>query len=159
MKIRFWVIGASLAFLASASLPAVAQESEGSRAKGSQDRPQIQPPRPSPGKPQPPRPPKPQPPRPQPPRPPRPPVVVRDSLSLYSSTSWRGSSVRLTNSATSLGMFGFDNRAQSLRVVGHWQVCDRPRYRGVCRTVTGSQSNLARVGLSGRISSVRYLGR
>lgn len=154
MKMRLWTIVASLALLAPASFPASAQE-----AKGSQDRPQIQPPRPSPGKPQPPRPPKPQPPRPQPPRPPRPPVVIRDSLSLYSSTSWRGSTVRLTTSATSLGMFGFDNRAQSLRVVGRWQVCDRPRYRGTCRTITGSQSNLARIGLGGRISSVRYLGR
>ncbi len=76
-----------------------------------------------------------------------------------SGTSWRGSSIRLTNSATSLGMFSFDNRAQSLRVVGRWQVCDRPRYRGVCRTISGSQSNLARVGLGGSISSVRYLGR
>ena len=82
--------------------------------------------------------------------------MVRDSIT---HTSFRGESIRLTGSASSLGMYNFNTRAVSVRVTGRWQVCDRARYHGVCRTISGSRSNLARIGLSERISSVRYLGR
>ncbi len=85
--------------------------------------------------------------------------MVRGSIILYTHTSFRGESIRLTGSASSLGMYNFNNRAVSVRVTGRWQVCDRARYHGVCRTISGSRSNLARIGLSERISSVRYLGR
>lgn len=168
MKISFAAVTALMALMIlPMASPGIAQNTQDKPqvlpARPDPSGPQIQPPRPSkpqPPKPQPPRPPKPQPPRPpRPPQPPRPPIVVRDSIILYSHTSFRGESIRLTGSASSLGMFNFNNRAVSVRVTGRWQVCDRTRYHGTCRTISGSSSNLARIGLSERISSVRYLGR
>lgn len=128
------------------------------------DRPQIQPPRPGGPQIQPPRPGRPeiQPPRPRPPRPrpPRPPVVVNPGFStatLYSGQHWRGHYLTVRHAISDLRQYGFDNRAVSLRGAGRWQICSKAHYRGNCITVRGSESYFGK--LSGKVSSIRYLGR
>jgi hypothetical protein len=83
----------------------------------------------------------------------------RPNIQLFSSTGFQGTRVRLTTSTSSLGFYNFNNRARSARVVGRWTVCDRPNFRGRCRTISSSRSSLASMGMSGTISSVRLIGR
>jgi hypothetical protein len=83
----------------------------------------------------------------------------RPNIQLFSSTGFRGERLWLTTSTSSLGFYNFNNRARSARVVGRWMVCDRPNFRGSCRTINSSRSSFSSMGMSGRISSVRLLGR
>ena len=129
-------------------------------------RPEIQPPRPPRPEIQPPRPP-----RPQPPRPirPRPPVVVNPGWGqhhpgwaygravLYSGRYYSGHYMTVRQNIPDLSRYGFNDRADSLHARGRWQICSKTRYRGVCVTVRGSDPHLGR--LTGRVSSIRYVGR
>lgn len=139
-------------------------------------RPQIQPPRPvSPVivKPRPPRPEiqPPRPPRPQPPRPirPRPPITINPGWGhhnpgwaygravLFSGSYYSGHFMTVRHNIADLRQFGFNDRADSLHARGRWQICSETHYRGRCATVRGSDPYLGR--LTGRVSSIRYIGR
>ena len=135
--------------------------------------PQIQPPRPVEPVIVRPRPPRPeiQPPRPQPPRPiqPRPPITVNPGWGhlnpgwaygravLYSSTYFSGNFLTVRHNIPDLRRYGFNDRADSLHARGRWQICSETHYRGRCATVRGSDPYLGR--LTGRVSSIRYIGR
>jgi Beta/Gamma crystallin len=56
-------------------------------------------------------------------------------------------------------MESFGNRAQSVQVVGTWQLCDGPNFSGRCVTVSQNVPNLSAYGLNNRVSSARPLGR
>jgi hypothetical protein len=54
-------------------------------------------------------------------------------------------------------VFGFGNRAESLRVVGGgtWEICDGTKYSGRCITVGADVADLGRLGFANQIQSVR----
>lgn len=140
--------------------------------------PQIQPPRPDGPQIQPPRPTepvivKPRPPRPeiQPPRPirPSPPIIVNPGWGyhnpgwaygravLFSGSYYSGQFMTVRHNIADLRQYGFNDRADSLHARGRWQICSEAHYRGQCATVRGSDPYLGR--LTGRVSSIRYIGR
>ena len=49
----------------------------------------------------------------------------------------------------------FNSQAGSAQVVGRWELCDEPGFKGRCVTVTSDVRDLARVGLRDQVSSVR----
>ena len=54
---------------------------------------------------------------------------------------------------------GIDNKTSSLRVSGGaWMVCNRPNFRGQCRTFTQSIRDLRNTAFQDNISSVRRVG-
>jgi hypothetical protein len=54
---------------------------------------------------------------------------------------------------------GIDNKTSSLRVSGGaWMVCNRPNFRGACRTFTQSIGDLRNTEFQDNISSVRRVG-
>jgi hypothetical protein len=54
---------------------------------------------------------------------------------------------------------GIDNKTSSLRVSGGaWMVCNRPNFRGQCRTFTQSIGDLRNTEFQDNISSVRRVG-
>jgi hypothetical protein len=106
------------------------------------------------GGPQPPRPP-----RPEPPTPPgvRPPTGGNYEAILYTRADFRGQSLRVRGPAMNLALYpGFNDNVRSIRIVrGRAQVCVDAYYRGQCQTLRRSVSDLNRIGMGNRISSVR----
>jgi hypothetical protein len=98
-------------------------------------------------------------PKPPPPRPSRPhrPVFHQARLALYSLPHYRGQHVTLTRSTSDFHFIGFNDRAMSLRVNGHWRLCEHSHYGGRCITVRRDQSTI--FGLTGQASSARLEGR
>jgi hypothetical protein len=82
-----------------------------------------------------------------------PPQLVR--LVLYDRDRYRGGSRTIDAAEGSLG--GFGNRAQSLQVIGTWQLCDGPNFTGRCVTVSQNVPNLSSYGMTNRVSSARPL--
>jgi hypothetical protein len=78
-------------------------------------------------------------------------------LVLYDRERYRGGARTLDSGQGNLG--GFGNRAQSVQVVGTWQLCDGPNFTGRCVTVQQNVPNLAAYGMNNRVSSARPLGR
>jgi hypothetical protein len=78
-------------------------------------------------------------------------------LVLYDRERYRGGSRTLDSPIGTLGSFG--NRAQSVQVVGTWQLCDGPNFSGRCVTVSQNVPNLGAYGLNNRVSSARPMGR
>jgi hypothetical protein len=115
------------------------------------------------GGPQPPRPPRPEPPRPPRPEPPTPPGGVRPPTGgnyeaiLYTSADFRGRALRVAGPVVNLARYpGFNDNVRSIRILrGRAQVCVDAYYRGQCQTLSRSVSDLHRVGMGNRISSVR----
>jgi hypothetical protein len=74
-------------------------------------------------------------------------------LILYAQPGYRGAA-RVVDQARTFGSFG--NRAASVEIEGGvWEVCERDAARGNCVTLDSSVPDLARVGLTGPITSVR----
>jgi hypothetical protein len=87
----------------------------------------------------------------------RPPVAVRrPRLVLFDRDRYRGESRAIE--AASRGLGGFGNRAQSVQVIGTWQMCDGTDFTGHCVTVSEDIPNLGSLGLNNRVSSARPLG-
>ena len=74
---------------------------------------------------------------------------------LHTDTNYRGSQTRYTDRMNNL--FAMNNRAESITVGGRgqWELCDRIMFGGRCVTVNRSVTNLASLGMSDRIQSVR----
>jgi hypothetical protein len=128
-------------------------------------RPEIQPPRPQPPKPV--KPVRPRPPYPGFQRPPnyhfrfiRPPFYQYHYdpswAVLYSRHGWGGHYLTVDHSIPDLRAYHFDDRAYAIYGNGRWQVCTKTYYRGTCRTIRDSHRSLG--SLSGRVSSIRFLG-
>jgi hypothetical protein len=74
---------------------------------------------------------------------------------LYSETSFEGDFRTFDREVTDLQDFGFNDRARSVRVLwGTWEIC-RDNYFRNCRRITGDESDLDRMNLSRRVSSLR----
>jgi hypothetical protein len=56
----------------------------------------------------------------------------------------------------SLGAMG--NRAQSVQVIGTWELCDGPDFTGRCVTLSQNVPNLGAYGLNNRVTSARPVG-
>jgi hypothetical protein len=83
-----------------------------------------------------------------------PPQEVR--MVLYDRDRYRGGSRTIDAATGSLG--GFGNRAQSLQVIGTWQLCDGPNFTGRCVMVSQNVPNLSSYGMNNRVSSARPMG-
>jgi hypothetical protein len=88
---------------------------------------------------------------------PPPPPLQPVRLVLYDRDRYRGGSRTLDAAMGALG--GFGDRAQSVQVVGTWQLCDGPNFSGRCVTVSQNVPNLGAYGMNNRVSSARPLGR
>lgn len=77
-------------------------------------------------------------------------------ITLYAGTDYAGRNVTLTDGTPNLTRMGFNDQARSIQVhSGVWTVCVDDDYEGGCRTIDRSVSNLSRLGLDRRITSVR----
>jgi hypothetical protein len=78
-------------------------------------------------------------------------------LVLYDRDRYRGDSRTVDAGMRTMESFG--HRAQSIQVVGTWQLCDGPNFSGRCVTVSQNVPNLSAYGMNNRVSSARPLGR
>lgn len=76
---------------------------------------------------------------------------------LYTSANYGGRSLRVRGAAPNLAWYpGFNDNVRSIRIVrGRAQVCVDANFRGACQTLSRSVSDLNRIGMGNRISSVR----
>ena len=74
-------------------------------------------------------------------------------LELFEKTRFGGDSVALEWPAESLGRMA--GRAESLRLSGTWEICDRENFRGRCVRVSRNVENLDDMGWKDRIRSAR----
>lgn len=74
-------------------------------------------------------------------------------LELFDDRNFGGKSSALTTDSPRLG--SMSGEADSLRLSGRWEICDRDDFRGQCRTVTADVQNLDRIGWKNRIRSAR----
>jgi hypothetical protein len=78
---------------------------------------------------------------------------AQQGILFFTQSGYRGSSRLLTDGATNLGLAARQGSIQ-LRGGGDWQVCDNS---GRCATVSQDMSDVSRLGLNGRIVSVRFM--
>jgi hypothetical protein len=74
-------------------------------------------------------------------------------LELFDKRNFGGKSSALMSPSPSLG--SMEGRAESLRLSGQWEICDRPNFRGQCRVVSDDVGDLRRIGWNDRIRSAR----
>ena len=81
-------------------------------------------------------------------------------ITFYEDGGFKGRSFSTTRSQDNFKNQGFNDRASSIVVEqGVWQACDDIRYAGRCVELRpGRYPSLATMGLTDRISSVRYIG-
>jgi hypothetical protein len=90
----------------------------------------------------------------------RPPYGGRVGLILYSDRRFDGQELFLDRAVRDLRRYNFNDRAESLRVIGgqSWEACENIEYND-CRVVSGDIPDLRSIGLREMISAVRPLGR
>jgi hypothetical protein len=75
---------------------------------------------------------------------------------LFEDRSYGGTRITIRGEVSDLRRAGFSDRASSIRIAdGIWEVCDRTDFNGNCEIVDRSITNLARIRLDNRISSIR----
>lgn len=74
---------------------------------------------------------------------------------LFSAPNFQGQRLMLTATIADLGRIGFNDRAQSVRVIGTWTFCEDSQFDDHCLTLSGDEPNLAAIGLANSISSAR----
>jgi hypothetical protein len=80
---------------------------------------------------------------------------VSQRLVMFDRADYRGASRAVTGETLNLGSF-FGNRAGSVEILGGvWELCDSAGGRGRCVTLSASAPDLSRIGLNGRVTSVR----
>ncbi len=85
-----------------------------------------------------------------------PPVSGAPSITLYSDTGLRGTSVELTGDQLNFNTLRFNDKARSAEVRGGvWLLCSDNNLRGRCEYVDRTVRNLGDIGLSGNISSAQ----
>ena len=80
----------------------------------------------------------------------------RNSLVLFSGTEFSGDRRSFSDELANLQFIDFNDKARSVRVEGNlsWQICVDANYQN-CVVVSRHTSDLARIGMARRISSVR----
>jgi hypothetical protein len=83
-----------------------------------------------------------------------------DGLIVFSEPGFRGDQREIQGGESDFRSLSFNDRAQSLAVRRgtSWQVCEDINFGGRCVTINRDVPDLAQIGLSGRISSVRSSG-
>ncbi len=85
-----------------------------------------------------------------------PPVSGPPSITLYSDTGLRGTSVGLMGDQLNFSTIRFNDKARSVEVRGGvWLLCADANLRGRCEYVDRTVRNLGEIGLSGNISSAQ----
>ena len=80
------------------------------------------------------------------------------SATLYDQPNFQGNSVTITQSASDLGKWRFNDRAQSGRFQGRWLICEHDDFKGRCQEVRGDVANLHTYGLMAQVSSLEPAG-
>lgn len=80
-------------------------------------------------------------------------------ITLYEGPNYQGPSRNFAGDVENMAQQGFNDRAQSARVVGRWRICEDARLRGRCAEVSGDIPNLAALRMSVAISSIQYVGQ
>ena len=58
-----------------------------------------------------------------------------------------------------LRFVGRNNAATSIKINrGRWQVCTKRDFKGTCKVLSASVSNLRSIKMNDKITSIRYLG-
>ena len=76
---------------------------------------------------------------------------------LFDQPNFQGRSITIAQGSANLEAQAFAAMAMSGRFDGDWTLCDRPAWGGRCRSVAGDVTDLAQMGLSRRIVSLRHL--
>jgi uncharacterized protein YcfJ len=82
-------------------------------------------------------------------------------VTFYQNENYQGGTFTTDKSVENFRRFGFNDKAASVVVAGQtWEVCDNVRFSGRCTVLRpGQYPSLAAMGLSGRVTSVRDIGR
>lgn len=83
------------------------------------------------------------------------PAAAAPWITLYSAPYYGGHSVVLNHPVPDLGQYGFNDRAQSARVHGHWQMCAAGGFGGDCVALYHDTPELKSYGMNRRANSVR----
>lgn len=81
------------------------------------------------------------------------------SITLYELPNYQGQARSFSSGMDNLADQGFNDRAQSARVVGRWRVCEDARLRGRCVEVAGDIANLGDLRMTVAISSFEEINR
>jgi Beta/Gamma crystallin len=85
-------------------------------------------------------------------------AVAAAGIELFDAPGLGGERLSLEGEAFDLADFGFKDRTRSLVVrKGHWEVCERPQFRGTCLTLAVGTYETLPTALAARIGSVRPL--
>jgi hypothetical protein len=74
---------------------------------------------------------------------------------LFDQPNFQGRSVTISQGSSDLEAQGFSGMAMSGHFDGDWTICARPVFRGHCEDVHGDVVDLAQLGLSRRVVSLR----
>jgi hypothetical protein len=75
---------------------------------------------------------------------------------LFDQPNFQGRSITISQGSADLEAQGFSAMAMSGHFEGDWTICARPAFRGHCDDVHGDVVDLAQLGLSRRIVSLRH---
>ena len=81
-------------------------------------------------------------------------------ITLFAGPAYTGPALPASSDMWNLDSTRFNDRAASVRIDGGtWILCEDAGFRGRCVTLNRSEPNLARLGMYGRVSSLRRVGR
>jgi hypothetical protein len=85
----------------------------------------------------------------------------QSTITFYQQDGFHGRSFSTDQRVNNFNRYGFNDRANSIRVRGgRWEVCTGPRFEGRCVVLRrGDYPSLRQAGLEDRISSARPLQR
>ena len=83
------------------------------------------------------------------------PAAARSWITLYSAPGYQGTSVELDHPVRNLDHYDFNDRAQSVRVHGAWQLCAANDFEGACVVLNHDVPYLKSYDMNRRANSVR----
>ncbi len=83
------------------------------------------------------------------------PAAAAPWITLYSAPNYQGHSVTLNHPVGNLDHYDFNDRAQSARVHGHWQICAANGFQPPCAILNHDVARLKDYDMNRRANSVR----
>jgi hypothetical protein len=82
-------------------------------------------------------------------------------VTVFAEANFRGINSHFLSDVPDLRKFGLNDRVDSLQIPRGetWEVCENINYGGRCQVFSGNESDLARVGWGGLVSSLRRIER
>ncbi len=77
------------------------------------------------------------------------------TAALYWDSNFQGRSQAVIGPVADLTASGFNDQASSVRLQGHWELCEHANYGGRCATLSGDVRNLSDWALNDRVTSLR----